>query len=464
MDPNQPSKENNLPSLNDMISPEKEVDPAKIGNVVNQQPEQINFVENEETKINPNPTSTQVQSETVVKEDEAPTVVKITKKTVTTSQPVTQTIISRKIVTTTNKGPETKKYVQNTRYGTNPSTNTPKTTQIKTTTINNYTRPNVKPPITLSNNRNNNSSINTNNKVYKNYNRNNQPTSIQGTKSYSGNRDQPKRPEVSSSHYKARPNSPNPPSIKMKTIIRGKPIENIQITHIICSSRPLEFHITEQLNLDNLNSGPIQIADRNNLQKSGKVEVSCSCDNVSIKKQEPANLTGKLIHYQHAQGIGMTDDTRKDINPKFYNSEIKTLEPIITKTEPNVEYLEFRSAGKTYTTTKTVNKTITKPTINYTINKSGSKYTQNRTYNNYTQPKISTNYSNNRGAGSAVKTSTSTSSYRGNTGSGDNNYIVKETTTKVQMGRRSQFQNPTQPVITVSTEKKVYNQNNFFKK
>jgi hypothetical protein len=250
----------------------------------------------------------------------------------------------------------------------------------------------------------------------------------------------------------------------MKTIIRGKPIENIQITHIICSSRPLEFHITEQLNLDNLNSGPIQIADRNNLQKSGKVEVSCSCDNVSIKKQEPANLTGKLIHYQHAQGIGMTDDTRKDINPKFYNSEIKTLEPIITKTEPNVEYLQFRSAGKTYTTTKTVNKTITKPTINYTINKSGSKYTQNRTYNNYTQPKISTNYSNNRGAGSAVKTSTSTSSYRGNTGSGDNNNIVKETTTKVQMGRRSQFQNPTQPVITVSTEKKVYNQNNFFKK
>jgi hypothetical protein len=272
MDPNQPSKENNLPSLNDMISPEKEVNPSNIGTVVNQQPEQINFVENEETKINPNPTSTQVQSETVVKEDEAPTVVKITKKTVTTSQPVTQTIISRKIVTTTNKGPETKKYVQNTRYGTNPSTNTPKTTQIKTTTINNYTRPNVKPPITLSNNRNNNSSINTNNKVYKNYNRNNQPTSIQGTKSYSGNRDQPKRPEVSSSHYKARPNSPNPPSIKMKTIIRGKPIENIQITHIICSSRPLEFHITEQLNLDNLNSGPIQIADRNNLQKSGKVE------------------------------------------------------------------------------------------------------------------------------------------------------------------------------------------------
>ena len=63
-----------------------------------------------------------------------------------------------------------------------------------------------------------------------------------------------------------------------------------------------------------------------------------------------------------------------------------------------------------------------------------------------------------------MKTSTSTSSYRGNTGSGDNNNIVKETTTKVQMGRRSQFQNPTQPVITVSTEKKVYNQNNFFKK
>ena len=463
MDPNQPSKENNLPSLNDMISPEKEVDPSNIGTVVNQQPEQINFVENEETKINPNPTSTQVQSETVVKEDEAPTVVKITKKTVTTSQPVTQTIISRKIVTTTNKGPETKKYVQNTRYGTNPSTNTPKTTQIKTTTINNYTRPNVKPPITLSNNRNNNSSINTNNKVYKNYNRNNQPTSIQGTKSYSGNRDQPKRPEVSSSHYKARPNSPNPPSIKMKTIIRGKPIENIQITHIICSSRPLEFHITEQLNLDNLNSGPIQIADRNNLQKSGKVEVSCSCDNVELKKPAPVNLDGKLTHYQHAQGIGMTDAKLDKINPKFYSSEIKILEPILfNKGEPTVEYLEFRSQGKKYNTTRTVKKVETKPVINYSSNRGTNNYTPSRTYNNTTQLK-NPSANNNRGVGSTVKVSTS-SNYKGNAGTGSGGGIIKETTTKVQMGSRSQFNSQNKPITTTTTERKVYNQNNLFKK
>ena len=97
----------------------------------------------------------------------------------------------------------------------------------------------------------------------------------------------------------------------------------MQITHIIYSTKPLEFHIIEALNEDNLNSKPIEISQdkRNNLQKSGKIEVTCSCDNINLKKSNPVDLVGKYTHYQHAQGIGMTDK-KENINPQFYSSEI----------------------------------------------------------------------------------------------------------------------------------------------
>ena len=146
------------------------------------------------------------------------------------------------------------------------------------------------------------------------------------------------------------------------------------------------------------------------------------------------------------------------------------MEPILfNKGEPNTEVMTFRSQGKNYTTTKTVTKTVTKPpskpVTNYNTTRASNNYTQNRTYNNSSyQPKTATGV-NNRGVGSTVKTTTTTSnSSRGNIGTGGSGQIVKETTTKVQMGRRSQFQNQVKPITTVSTERKVYDKNNFFKK
>ena len=41
------------------------------------------------------------------------------------------------------------------------------------------------------------------------------------------------------------------------------------------------------------------------------------------------NLKGRTTIYQHAQGIGMTNDKKKNINPLFYNSQIMKLKPII---------------------------------------------------------------------------------------------------------------------------------------
>ena len=469
MTSNQPQE--NLPSLSDIISPHKEIEPNKIPIT------EINLKEEQENNNIPaeeinTPTQIITKTTTSSKVVEQPPVVKITRKIITSTQPPTDTYVSRKIITTTTRGGDPNK-TQNTRYNNTGSTYVPKVTQVKTTTGTSYTRPNVKSTMTVSNNRYvnpNNTNINHNqnqnqNQTYKNYNQKNQPSRIQGSQSYSGNQNQPRRPEVSSSHYQPRAKSPAPGTIKRKTIVRGSPIENIQITHIIYSSRPLEFHILEKLNTENLDKDLIQISekDRNNLQKSGKVEVSCSCDKITLKKPAPVNLDGKLTHYQHAQGIGMTDAKLDKINPKFYTTEIRILEPIVfNKGEPNVEYLEFRSQGKKYNTTRTVKKVETKPVINYSSNRGTNNYTPSRTYNNTTQLK-NASVNNNRGLGSTVKVSTS-SNYKGNAGTGSGGGIIKETTTKVQMGSRSQFNSQNKPITTTTTERKVYNQNNLFKK
>ena len=460
MKPNEASQAK-LTSLNDIISPDSQAP-------VNQ----ITYNTTTTTKYT-NPTIVQdstnrpsyTRGQTTTTTANTGPQVKITRKVVTT-QPVTQTTTTtRKIVTTTTIKPGEPN--QNTRYSnTNTlqniitSNRTMTNTSSKPTTqpSSNYSRGGTVTNNNLSSTRTGN--INTNNNQ-----RPAQSQRVQNSQSYSGNRNQPKRVEVSSSHYKPKAKSPEAGTIKRKTINRGKPVENVQITHIIYSARPLEFHITEDLNLDNLNTQPIQISEeeRNNLQKSGKVEVSYCC---SDKGPKPVNLDGTLTHYQHAQGLGMTDDNNKNINKKFYQSEIKQLEPILyNKGEPVIEYLEFRSAGKSYNTANTKPKippkTVVKPTTNYKSAQGAKTYTQNRTYTTTTQDK------NTRGGpGSAIKTTTTigNSNFRGSSGTGDRDQIVKETTTKVQMGNRSQFQNQSKPVTSTTTERKIYTQTNFLKK
>ena len=129
-------------------------------------------------------------------------------------------------------------------------------------------------------------------------------------------------------------------SIKRKSIIRGEEAKNIQITHIICSSKPSKFHITEKLSMKNIKTNPVQISKTYRETQSkignGKSSYSSSCqDNI---KHNIHNLKGKTTIYQHARGIGMTNDKKGNINPLFYNSEIKKLEPI--KKDKNKEKVE----------------------------------------------------------------------------------------------------------------------------
>ena len=389
-----------------------------------------------------------------------PQVVKITRKTITT-QPVTTTYISKKVVTktTVNQPP-----VHNTRYNNTASSNIQNITKINTT---NYTRPAAQ-TTTTSYTRSNNYNINNRNINQKPLNQSNQNSRFKNSLSYSGSLNQPRRPDVSSSHYKPRFNSPNPGSEKRKTIYRGQPVQNVQITHIIYSKQPLEFHITEDLNKDNLNTRPIQISKekRNNSSTKERVKVTCSCDNVKIKNPKKADLSGVLTHYQHAQGIGMTDDRKENMNPQFYTSEIKALKPIIFKRrEPLIEILEFRSTERGYNTARPLNKPNNKPVIVSTTRRSNNTIsTPSKNYNNSTQIKYNSSV-NNRGGYSGVKSVTNTgSNYKGSSYTGKGGQITKETTTQVRMGNRSQYQNQKQPIVTTSIERKVYNSNTFSKK
>ena len=165
--------------------------------------------------------------------------------------------------------------------------------------------------------------------AYRGSQRNMQTTKIGTSQSYVNNRNQTGKSGVNIS---AKARSPQPGSLKKKTINRGKPVENIQITHIIFSSNPGDFNIKENLDLENLNTEPIQIskADRMKLQRSGKVTTTCSCDGVDTRPKK-INLKGETTIYQHARGIGMTNDRKENINPMFYSSEIKKLDPIYKK-------------------------------------------------------------------------------------------------------------------------------------
>ena len=452
----------NLPSLNDIISETKEVEPNTLI-ISEEKPQEIIYSGNiSSQRGNVNQSST-------INGTQGPSSIKIIRKIVT-SQPVTETHVTKtKVITTTTRGgmPATTKITNYNNIASNniSSVNKTKTTTTPTTT-NNYTRPKITSTVTYNKVGTNNVNPNINNKgpVYnKNQvgNYKNPQSRVQNSHS-----SQPQKKVISTTKYNPRPVSSSDANIRRITIVRGEPIENIEITHIIYSIRPIEFHIREKLDLSNLSTPCIQITEeeRNNLQKTGKVEArfSSNCDNM---KPEPVNLKGKLTHYQHAQSIGMTDDKNPYINPKYYFSEIKNLNPIIfDKGEINTQSLTFRSDGKNISTTRTISqpKTQTKPVSTYSTTRTVNNYSQGRSNTNYNQSKINSGNSN-RGVISTSKTTTS-SNYRGNSGTGNNGQIVKETTTKVQMGSRSQFNNQNKPITTTSTERRIYNQNNVYKK
>ena len=302
------------------------------------------------------------------------------------------------------------------------------------------------------------------NKSFSNYssqntrnNQKNQPHKrMLSSQSFVGNRYQPKRPE--NLNYNRYARSPNQNEVKRKTILRGDQVKNVQITHIINSTKPSDFHITENLNTEALQTEPIEISkvDKVKLKNTGKSSWTSSCqDNF---KPIVRNLKGKTTVFQHAQGIGMTNDRKENINPQFYCSEIKKLNPIVKEKEKEkVEYMTFRNDGFDNNMYKT-NGNINRTNYNYGgVNGNLQKriYINNK-YNTYT--------GNVNGRGIKPNSIKMNTNYNKGTyiGNRNNREIIKETRTQVQMGSRSQYRT-VNPISYVTTEKKVYNSNSFFK-
>ena len=515
-----------MPSLNDIISSNTELNPNQVTyqsstKTENNQPGQTNYSYVTQTRAiesnavgedeNNGQQTTEIksmynrnggentryeQTTTQIKEEPDSTT-KITKRVIKSEQPVTETSYYEKRVikttTTTTRGGAASDN-QNTRYSNMTTSSIVRNNgnKYQSGTSNAYTRPSPasrggveknnnlrnygtgRTPSTNKNEQNQYSRYNVQNSQ-NNYSQNRgsqrpQPQKkVISSQSFAGNKYQPKRPETSTYNRQAR--SPDQNEIKRKTINRGNVVQNVQITHVICSSQPHDFHITENLNTESLESGPIEItqADRAKLKRTGKSSWTTSCpDNI---KPIVTNLKGKTTVFQHARGIGMTNERKENINPMFYSSEIKKLDPIIKEKEKEkVEYMTFRNAGagnsnNASNASNANNKksnNYSNTSRNYNYNRGTNNSQQKKNYSTNTNPSYNYNTANTRG--NKVSTVRTNQSYTrgGNYGSGNNGEIVKETRTKVQMGSRSQFRGSSNPTSSVTTEKRVYNSNTFF--
>ena len=473
--PNYPSTKGEINVENPLIEEEGEGDASR----------EINEIKSEKKEEIENKTSEQ----TTTMKEEPDSTTTIEKKVIQIEKPTTETTYYEKRVITTT--------VKNESFTSNSQSINVRTSNVNSNnvirsygsrnqngTANKYTRPSplndkniyIKnhdkgrvPPLNKSeySKYNKYGSMNNSfsNKSYSNYssqntrnNQKNQPHKrIISSQSFVGNRYQPKRPD--NLKYNRYAQSPNQNEVKRKTILRGDQVKNVQITHIINSTKPSDFHITENLNTEALQTEPIEISkvDKIKLKNTGKSSWTSSCqDNF---KPIIKNLKGKTTVFQHAQGIGMTNDRKENINPQFYCSEIKKLNPIVKEKEKEkVEYMTFRNDGFDNNNMYKTNGNINRANYNYGgLNGNLQKriYINNK-YNTYTgnvngrgikpnSNKINTNY--NKGT------------YIGNR---NNREIIKETRTQVQMGSRSQYRT-VNPISYVTTEKKVYNSNSFFK-
>ena len=185
------------------------------------------------------------------------------------------------------------------------------------------------------------------NKSFENINLGSKNKEIPSTNNYLTNKLHLKKIDIPTNSSSQRAHSPDVNSIKRKTINRGDEIKNVQITHIICTNKnkKADFHITEKLSTQNIKSTPLSIStnDREKLKRGGKSTYTSSC--TEYKPILSQNLKGKTTVYQHARGIGMTND-RRNSNSHCYTSEIKTFEPImLTKEKEKLEHVEnFRSS------------------------------------------------------------------------------------------------------------------------
>ena len=245
---------------------------------------------------------------------------------------------------------------------------------------------------------------------------------------------------TNSTIYERKSFSPGVCDLRRKTVNRGNPIKNVQITHVICSKQPSKFNIKEKLSTEFLEAEPMRLTqtERFNLKKDGISSFTTSVqDNI---KPVVVNLKGRTTVYQHARGIGMTNDRRGKLNPKFYTSTIKKLNPITKiKQKEKVEYMTFRNElGRS----SVYNYNTNRITINNSLNDNNIRNSVNyvRSYNNYNISSINNSLNNNT-----------------------NNQIeiIKESKNSDYIGNITHLRTKGDAIIYIKDERKINNPSNF---
>ena len=109
-------------------------------------------------------------------------------------------------------------------------------------------------------------------------------------------------------------------NLRRKSIDRGGDYKNIQVTHIIYSTKDINFHIidplmayTEEMRKKYMNK--VDAKYKNGRNGKVKVTYNSSCENIRVKPKEKENLKGKTIIVSHRQNIRNENNVKENKNP-----------------------------------------------------------------------------------------------------------------------------------------------------
>ena len=147
-------------------------------------------------------------------------------------------------------------------------------------------------------------------------------------------------------------------NLRRKSIDRGGDFKNIQVTHIIYSTKDINFHIidplmsyTEEMRKKYMNK--VDAKYRNGRNGKVKVSYNSSCDNIRIKPKDKAKLNGKTIIVSHRQNIKNENNLKdsKNINKERKEGKLgkdSTIKITMRNKNDNITYKGNEGGGSSY--------------------------------------------------------------------------------------------------------------------
>lgn len=129
--------------------------------------------------------------------------------------------------------------------------------------------------------------------------------------------------------------------LQERKVQRGGNYNNIQVTHVIYTKKPTNFHIIEKLHEDGLNRKPL---DLNKLRQAGKLSVGKSSYSCSCLNQKPIKKPGlvKSTAYVHCGGQGTKPI---ELSNTSVRTKVRTQRPVTATSATPKAKKTFQSTG-----------------------------------------------------------------------------------------------------------------------